>query len=126
MYHDLVAAVLAINGLILALIGTLIASTAHSQLLDLGLDPEQVSRVAPTFYGLGLADASSSLFSLLAAVWVYRRRPFARALGLVVAASQLLVGAGLFLLTGVPLALYFIAMRGVVIGALVWRLPRPD
>jgi len=39
------------------------------------------------------------------------------------AANQLVVGVGLFLLAGVPPALYFIAMHGVIIGALSWSLP---
>jgi len=123
MYKNLVAAALGINGLILVAIGSLIALSAQSQLANLGLDAEQVARVAPTFYGLGLADASSSFFSLFAMVLVYQQCPSGRTLGLVVAANQLVVGIGLFLLTGVGLALYFIAMRGAVIAALTWRLP---
>ena len=123
MYRNLVAAALGINGLILFGIGSLIGLSAQSQLADLGLDAEQIARVAPTFYGLGLADAASSFFSLLAMVLVYRERPSGRTLGLVVAANQLVVGIGLFLLTGVGLALYSIAMRGVVIAVLCWMLP---
>lgn len=124
MYTKVVAAVLGINGLILVAIGTLIASSARSQLVELGLGADQIARVAPTFYGLGLADASSSLFSLFAMLLVYRQRPAGRTLGFVVAANQLIVGVGLFLLTGVALALYFIALRGAVIAALAWGLPR--
>ena len=124
MYKNIVAAVLGANGLILAAIGVLIASTAESQLTDLGLEAEQISRVVPTFYGLGVADASSSLFSFFAMVLVYRRHPLGRSLALVVAATQLAVGIGLYLLAGVPIALYFIALRGAIVGVLAWRLPR--
>ena len=75
---------------------------------------------------LGLADASSSLFSLFAAMLVFQQRASGRALALIVAATQRIVGIGLFLLSGVPLALYFIAMRGAIIGVLAWRLPTVD
>jgi hypothetical protein len=123
MYKNVVSAVLAINGLVLAAIGVGIAWSAHSQLLEAGLDQSQISRVAPTFCGLGLADASSSFFSFFAATLVFRRRAAGRSLALIVATTQLVVGIGLFLLSGVPLALYFIAMRGAIIGLLAWRLP---
>jgi len=123
MYKNIVAAALGINGLILVAIGSLIAWSAQSQLVELGLDAGQVERIVPTFYGLGLADSCSSLFSLFAMVLVYQQRPTGRTLGLVVAANQFAVGIGLFLSTGFALALYFIAGRGAVIGLLAWRLP---
>ena len=123
MYKNLVAAVVGFNGLILIAIGCLMILSAQSQFIDLELDPVQIERIAPTLYGLGLADATSSLFSLLAMVLVYRQSPYGRTLALVVAANQLVVGVGLYLLTGISLALYFIAMRGAIIAALAWRLP---
>lgn len=124
MQKNLTAAVLGANGLILLAVGTLIASSARSQLVEFGLGADQIARVVPTFYGLGLADASSCLFSLLAMVLVYQQRPSGRMLALVVAANQLTVGIGLFLLAGFAPALYFIALRGVVVAALAWPLPR--
>lgn len=123
MYKNLVAATLGINGVILVGVGSLIAWSTQSQLTELELDAAQIARIAPTFHGLGLADAASSLFSLCAMVWVYRQWPAGRMLGLVVATNQLVVGIGLFLLTGFAPALYFIALRGAVIAALAWRLP---
>jgi hypothetical protein len=88
MYKNLVAAALGTNGLILVAIGSLIALSAQSQLENLGLEAEQIARVAPTFYGLGLADASSSFFSLLAMVLVYQQRPSGRTLGFVVGSGR--------------------------------------
>lgn len=70
-----------------------------------------------------MADAASSLFSLLAMVLVHRERPAGRALALVVAANQVVVGVGLFLLAAFPPALYFIALRGALIAGLAWPLP---
>jgi hypothetical protein len=124
MHRKLVAAVLGANALILLAVGTFIASSADSQLGESGLAADQISRVAPTFYGLGLADAASSLFSLLAMVLVYRQRPLGRTVALVVAANQIIVGFGLFVLAAFPPALYFIALRGVLIAAIAWPLAR--
>jgi hypothetical protein len=124
MHKNLTAAVLGVNGLILLTVGAFIASSAQSQLAEFGLGADQIARTVPTFYGLGLADASASLFSLLAMVQVYRQRPSGRTLALAVAANQLTVGVGLFLLASFPPALYFIALRGVMIAALAWPLPR--
>ena len=126
MHRNVVVAVLGTNGLILLAIGVLIASSGHSQLVEFGLTADQVGQVLPTFYGLGLADASSSLFSLLAMVLVYQQRPAGRTLALVVGANQLAVGVSLFLLTAFPPALYFIALRGVIIAGLAWALPTPS
>jgi len=123
MQEKLVSAVLGANGLILLTVGVLVAATARSQLDGFGLAADQTGRVVPTFYGLGLADASSSLFSWFAMVLVYRQHPLGKVLALTVAANQLIVGVGLYLLTSAPLALYFIALRGVIIGTLAWRLP---
>jgi hypothetical protein len=123
MRKNLVAVVLGANGMILLVVGILIASSARPQLLGFGLGADQISRVVPTFYGLGLADAASSLFSFLAMVLVYQERPVGRALALAVAANQLVVGIGLFALAAFPPALFFIALRGVIIAALAWRLP---
>lgn len=122
MHRSLAVAVLGANGLILLAVGVLILATARSQLVELGLEADQIARAAPTFYGLGLADAASSLFSLLAMVLVHRQHPAGRTLALVVAANQLVIGVGLYLLTALPLALYFIALRGLVIGAVAWPL----
>ncbi len=126
MRKNLAAGVLGANGLILLVVGVAIASSARSQLLGFGLGPDQVPQVVPTFYGLGLADASSSLFSLLAMMLVFQGRPSGRTLALVVAANQLIVGIGLFALASFPPALFFIALRGVVIAALAWPLPRQN
>jgi CHASE2 domain-containing sensor protein len=123
MYRKLLAGVLGLNGLVLLGIGVGIAASARSQLGELALEPSQIARIIPTFYGLGLADASSSLFSLLALWLVIRRRPAGRILAFVVAANQLVVGVGLYLLAGFVPALPLIAGRGVIIGALAWRLP---
>jgi len=123
VYKNLVATVLGLNGLTLVVIGSLIASSAQWQLEQLELDAGQITRILPTFYGLGLADAASSLFSLFAMVLIYRQRPSGKTLAFVVAANQIFVGVGLYLLTGFQLALYFIGGRGVVIAALAWRLP---
>ena len=123
MHKNLLAALLGLNGLTLLVIGLLIALSTRSQLGDLELGATQVEQIAPTFYGLGLADASSSLFSFLAMVLVYRKQPSGRALALVVAANQLIVGVGLYVFTSVLAGLLFIAARGAVIGALAWTLP---
>jgi hypothetical protein len=121
---NLLAGVLGVNGLILLAVGVSILSSARSQLIGFGLGPDQISKVVPTFYGLGLADASSSLFSLLAMLLVYRESSSGRTLALVVAAYQLIVGVGLFVVASFPPALFFIATRGVIIGALAWPRPR--
>ena len=126
MYRNLVAAVLALNGLILLAIGAAIALSTGAQMEDLGLDAEQTLRISPTFYGLGMADAASSLYSLLAAFWIYRGQASGRTLALVVAAYQLIVGVGVFAVTGLPFALYVITSRGVLIGALAWWLPTAE
>ncbi|MCZ6854871.1 MAG: hypothetical protein O7G86_13230 [Gammaproteobacteria bacterium] len=124
MYRKFVAIVLGLNGLILVLIGYMILATAETQLAALDLEASQIQQVVPTYYGLGLSDALSSLFSFAAMVLVYRENPSGRTLSLIIGIYLALVGLGLYLLSGALFGLYFISARGLIIAGLAWKLSR--
>ena len=126
MYRKFVAVVLGLNGLILVLIGYMILTTAESQLAALDLETSQIRQILPNYFGLGLSDALSSVFSFAAMVLVYRANPSGRTLSLLIGIYLALVGLGLYLLSGALFGLYFISARGLIIMGLAWKLSRGD
>ncbi len=124
MYRKFVAVVLGLNGLILVLIGYMILTTAETQLAALDLETSQIQQILPNYFGLGLSDALSSVFSFAAMVLVYRANPFGRTLSLLIGIYLALVGLGLYLLSGALFGLYFISARGLIIMGLAWKLSR--
>lgn len=126
MYRKFVAVVLGLNGLILVLIGYMILTTAESQLAALDLETSQIRQILPNYFGLGLSDALSSVFSFAAMVLVYRANPSGRTLSLLIGIYLALVGLGLYLLSGALFGLYFISARGLIIMGLAWKLSRSD
>ena len=126
MYRKFVAVVLGLNGLILVLIGYMILTTAETQLAALDLETSQIQQILPNYFGLGLSDALSSVFSFAAMVLVYRANPSGRTLSLLIGIYLALVGLGLYLLSGALFGLYFISARGLIIMGLAWKLSRGD
>jgi len=126
VYKNIVAVVLGLNGLLLAAVGFLIVLSTQSQLAELGLEPAQMERIAPTFYGLGISDAFASLFSLAAMVLIFREQPSGKTVALLVGANHILIGVGFYLLIAAWFPLYFIASRGVIIVVLAWNLRSGD
>lgn len=126
VYRKFVAVVLGLNGLILVLIGYMILTTAETQLAALDLETSQIQQILPNYFGLGLSDALSSVFSFAAMVLVYRANPSGRTLSLLIGIYLALVGLGLYLLSGALFGLYFISARGLIIMGLAWKLSRGD
>ncbi len=122
MYKNIVAAVLGINGLLLLVIGGGMIARVSTQLAGLGLGSVDAEAVSVTYYALGASDAGLSLFSLVAAVFVFKGSNAGRVLAIVVGANLILVGVGIFSLTGAMFGLYFIGLRGLIIVALAWML----
>lgn len=115
MLKWLLPGILVASGLVTIATGSTIIFDIHGFAGRFGIALDVPARTAVAISTLGTPILVSSLFTFLAAYWVYTGHPGGRVLAMACGLMLVLIGIGIYFISGITQLLFMDSLRGLVI-----------
>ena len=118
--------VLIISGLITVATGAMVVLDIYGFAARFGIDLNVPPETAVAISTLGTPIATSSLFTFLAAYWIFTDHPGGRGVAMVSGLMLVIIGISIYFIAGITQLLFIDSFRGLIVMTLSYLYTSPS